>query len=308
MTASATLDERADRQDREDRVGWWSLRHLAAAEASILLRRASLWIGWALTVYFAWQTQRGVDRWPGERYEALLPASFGPMLIGVFVAMVRTGGRDRVDGMLAPAAVLDDVDRAAARLLALVVPVVLAVVTTIAVWIGTLVEGGYSLGEGIRSTTTARHGVLELAQPTLLVALVGAVGVAVGRSRRWIAGSVVTVFVLFLTVVAWWVAQGPVLSIVSPVQTMPLRVALDAGVSAADTPPDWFVYYDDDERQLGWQYVHVATQAGHTIYLLGLVGLAGAALARDRRATMRTIAALVALLGVTIQLFVSPYW
>ena len=149
--------------------------------------------------------------------------------------------------------------------------------------------------------------MVELLQPTLLVALLGAIGVAIGRSRRYVLWIVVTVFVLVATFTAWWMFSGPVLSVVDPIQMMPLRVDLPRGVGPAETPVHWFVDYDAYSSDFQRQVVHRPTVIGHDLYLLGLVGVAGAAVARDRRRLVRAASAVVVVAGLAVQFSVSPW-
>ena len=237
-----------------------------------------------------------------------MPLAFGPMLVGVFVANVRIGGRDRdmADG-LAATAPLDGEDRAAARLMALVVPVGLAALTVAALAIATRLKGGFWLGEGQRRTDNARHALAELLQPVLLVALMGAIGVAVGRSRRWLVWAVVTGFALVFTFTLWWVVRGLLPTAADPVQMMPLRIELPSSVGVADTPSHWLVEYDESTRTAVRQLVHQPTVVAHDLYLLGLVGVAGAAIARDRRTVVRAVSAAVAVAGLALQIAVSPW-
>lgn len=299
---------RPDPRPGVGRVAFGMLRPLATIESQRFARRPSLWIGWALTVYLIATEIGRTGDWPGEIYESLVPMAFAPLLVGTFVAGVRTGARDGADSAsgLAPDAPLDDVDRAAARLLALVVPLALTVVTTSAVWLWTRLEGGFWLGEDLRRTDAARHGIAELLQPILLVALLGAIGIAVGRSRRRVVWTVVTSFVLVVTLLAWWAVQGQVIAVVNPVQLAPLRIPLADGVLSSATPSDWLV---DHEELIGYhrQLVHQPTIVGHDVYLLGLIGIAGAAIARDRRRTVRAVSGIVVITGVIIQLAASPW-
>ena len=263
-----------------------SLRMLCRLEAKSYLTRASIWIGLGLTIVMA--TNSGND-WSGASYQWTVPLSIGPFLLGVFIAGVRTGARDRSSELpgLAEEAPLDAGERAIARLAGLVVPVALGALVVIGITVVSRIEGGFWIGEASRRTDTAQHSVPELFQPVLLVALAGATGVAAGRAVRraapvMIVGAVVW-FVFFG--MAWaWNANG--LHAFAPLQTQPMDVDLGTAVS------------------LG---AHLPTVGWHNAYLIGLsltaCGLAVRG-AIGRRGAM--IGLTLALIGVVAQLVVSP--
>ena len=293
---------------RPDRVGWLHVRQLAWIEARKYARRASIWIGWAAAVLLAATSH---PDWPGGSYENVLPLSFGPMALCVYIAGARTGSRDMDSDLppLAQEAPVDLDDRLAARLFGLAMPIALAFVTAIGIAIVARIEGGFWMGEGPRRTDTAQYSPLEILQPPLMIALAGALGVVTGLAfRRPLLAIFTGAFVWFLLFPAYWVANIPPLNALSPAQIMPLRVPLDDVAAMSDTPADWYVnfpnqYQSEYERSI----VHLPTVAFHNIYLVGLIMVVAAGAARAYRRQVRFAGIAVVIVGVVAQLAVSPH-
>lgn len=276
---------------------------LAQIEARRYAVRPALWIGWLGTVLVA-VYQR--PDWPAGAYQQVLPVSFAFLGLGTFVAAVQAGARDRHP--LAGEAALDVHARAAARLAGLVAPVLLAALTAVGIWLAAAIEGGFWLGDPPRRTDTANYSALELLQPVLLVALAGAVGLAVGRARRQLVGGVV------LAVVAWtalfplyWVWNNAWLYPAAPIQTMPLRVPLPFGRNSIGTPADWLVERPTRyTRAYTRSIVHQPTVLLHDVYLAGLLVVAAAGVSEHRRTAIRGAGVALAAVGVAAQYAVSP--
>jgi hypothetical protein len=291
-----------------DDVAWRDVNELARLESRWFALRLSMWIGWALTVV---EASLQTPEWAGGSYELKIPISFSLMILGVYVAAVRTGNRDRM-GELPPLAIgapLDDDDRYAARLMSLVVPVGLALMTTVVFAVVARVEGGYWIGDFPRRTDTANHSVLELLQPALLVALFGAIGVVLGRRIGHAMVAMILGFVVWMALFPmYWAWNSPPLHVFAPLQSMPMRVNLPQYSAIADTPTNWWVetpgQYDPEFRR---SIVHLPTVAFHNLYLIGLTMLVGAAVARRHRRTVRVGGAVLAFAAVVAQLVVSPY-
>jgi len=124
------------------RVAWPHVLQLTGIEARRYALRASVWIGWAGTVASAALEH---PDWPGGSYENVLPLSFAVMILGVYIAGVRTGSRDIGTDTppLAEEAAIDDGDRLAARLLGLVMPATLALLTSIGIAVVSRVENNF---------------------------------------------------------------------------------------------------------------------------------------------------------------------
>ena len=291
-----------------DRVAWPHVLQLTAIEGRRYAVRASVWIGWAGTVTSA--TLEHPD-WPGGSYENVLPLSFAMMTLGVYIAGVRTGSRDAGSDLppLAEEAAIDDGDRLAARLLGLAMPAALALLTSIGIAIVSHLEGGYWLGEVPRSTHSAQHTPLELLQPVLLVVLGGALGVVTGRAfRRPLLAIIAGAFAWFVLFLVYWIWNMPPMNVAVPAQIMPLRVDLHDVTAMRDLPPGWYVEYP---TQYNAEYVrdlvHMPTIVFHTVYLVGLIMIVGAAAARAHRRSVRRAGLLLAIVGIVVQLAVSPY-
>ena len=285
-----------------------SIRTLGRIEARRYLRRFSLWIGLSVTVLFLILPSQG---WSGSSYETKGALAFTPLMLGVFVAAVRTGNRDRHGDAspLAEEAPVDGGDRAYGRLLGLAAPVGLCVIAVITVLIVSRIEGGYWIGHAPRRTDTAQHSWLELLQPPLLVALAGAIGVASGRAVRHATTVIIAggVFWLFAFIGSWaWNVQP--LHTIAVIQAQPMTVDLGPGIVAEQLPTNWLARAPG-EHDANWarQLVHLPTVAGHNLYLLGLLGIASGLAIRtlwSRRLAYGGLA--VAVAGVAFQLAIMP--
>ena len=282
-----------------------SVRQLARIEAGRSLRRVSLWVGFVITIAFA--ASSTTSDWPGASYEEKLPQVFLPIVLGTFIAAFRTGRRDGQHDVSESAPLGPD-HRALARLGGLVFPVLLTGCIVVGLAIASRIEGGFWLGDDPRRTDTALHSIAELLQPLLIVALVGAMGIAIGRARLRLAAPVAIIVgaVVFTMFTGHFLFNIPPVHAFTPVQTQPLDIELDAAIDIEQVPADWFVKLSDDgppTRQL----VHQPTILGHDLYLLGLTALAaGVAIrgARGRRLALTGTA--LATAGIAAQLLLSP--
>jgi hypothetical protein len=303
MTVSAVLAT----PDVSGSIGRRQVLALAALEARRYARRWSIWVGWAATIAVASFSH---PDWAGGSYEQVVPVSFSGLVLGTYVAAVRTGGRDADTdaGPLAEDAPIDADVRSTARLLGLVVPVALAVVTALGMGVVTRIEGGFWLGETPRRTDAAVHSWAELAQPVLLVAIAGAAGVAVGRRLpRAVIGIVLGVFVWTALFPLCWVWNGDALHPLAPMQTMPLRVPLPDVHNLADAPDGWWVESPSvHHRQFHRQWVHQPTVLLHGVYLLGLLAVVAAPSLMTRRSAVVLAGAALVAVGLAGQWLVSP--
>ncbi len=258
---------------------------LARIESFRMLRRASIWIGFVLSVVLAVTYAREQQDWSSQKYESIVPLSVYPMTMGVFVAGVRSGNRDRSHRRpaLAEEAPLDGDARAWARLASLWVPVAMVVSLMAVIGIASRIEGGYQLGDGPLRTDSAHHSVFELVQPALTVAVVGAAAVAIGRAvRRSGPAIVVGMVLLFFAGGVYWLWNDDAVYTTALVQVQPMDFA---------------------DREA----VHTPTVALHDLYLLGVVALfCGLSLRARPRARLVAGGAAVAISAVAAQLVVSP--
>ncbi len=153
----------------------------------------------------------------------------------------------RLRGALADEAPLGGDQRTVARLASLVVPVGFVTLVMIAIGVGSRIEGGFRVGDGRFRTDSAVHSVVELLQPPLVIAVVGAAAIATGR---WVfrAGPaiVIGVVVLFMTGSVYWMWNAEYAYSTALMQVHPLG---------------------------DLEVVHTPTVMLHDLYLLGLVGL-----------------------------------
>lgn len=250
-----------------------------------MARRVSIWIGTGLTAVGAVVAARGQPDW-SSKFRDLVPLSVVPLAIGTYVAAVRVGNRDRLRDVPPPdeAAPLSGDDRTLARLASLAVPVGSAVVLMIVVGVVSRVEGGFRFGDGVDRTERAVHSLFDLLQPPLVVAVVGAAGIAIGRAVRWSAPSIVIgLLVLFMGLGPWWLWNDRTVYATALMQVQPLDF------------PDRYV-------------VHAPTVALHDLYLVGLIAVfSGLALRASPRGRLVGGGAAVALPAVVAQLVVSPF-
>ena len=193
-----------------DRVGWQHVRQLALIEAHHYATRASVWIGWAGTVLMAAVSH---PDWSGGSYANVVPLSFAMMMLGVYIAGVRTGRLD-VDTDLPPLAeeaAMDRDDRRAARLLGLAMPVGLAFVTTLGIAVVSPDRGWVLDGRGTAPYSTrrcTRHS--RSSNPPWLSPSPAALGVVIGATlRRPLIAILAGAFAWFILFPAYWIWNTP---------------------------------------------------------------------------------------------------
>jgi hypothetical protein len=235
---------------------------LARIESLRMLTRAPILLGFALSILLAAVEANNRQEWSSQKYVALVPLSVLPLALGVFVAGVGSGNRDRSTRRpsLAEEAALGGDARAWARLASLVVPVTMAAIGMLAIGVASRLEGGFWVGDGAFRTETAVHSVFELMQPVLVVAVVGGAAVAVGRAVTWTGPAIVVGMVLlFLNISVYWLWNDDPVYAAALLQVQP---------------------FDSGQSEL----VHTPTVVLHNLYLSGLLALcAGLALRRRPR-------------------------
>ncbi|MGA9278036.1 hypothetical protein [Ilumatobacter sp.] len=278
MTATALLTPFERDAVRRD-----SLVELARIETATMLTRASIWIGFVVSVVVAVTGALADEEWSAQKYQSLVPLAIYPMTLTTFVAGVRAGHRDRSHhgAPLSEDAPLDGDDRAWARLASLIVPVGSAALLTIVISVGSRIEGGFWIGEGTARNDRATHSILELLQPPLVVAVVGAAAIAVGRAVvRSGPAIVLGVVALFMTGSVYWMWNADYVYATALMQIQPVE-DLDA--------------------------VHWPTVGLHDLYLVGLAaGFCGLAVRGPVRRRLALGGAAIAALSVVAQLVVAP--
>jgi hypothetical protein len=261
------------------------MRQLARIESERLARGLSVWLVFIGSMVFAITSAMVEEDWSGQKYAALIPLAMVPMLIGVYVAGVRAGNRDRSVHLspLAEEAPLDGDDRVVARLVSLAVPVALIVPIVAVVGVGSRIEGGYWVGDWPNRTDSAVHSVFELIQPLLAVAVVGAAGVAIGRAIRR-AGPAIALgmLVLFLGSGVYWVWNASPIYPAALLQVHPL------------------------ENEFSVEVVHQPTIVLHDLYLVGLLACCCGLAVRRHRWPLVLGGMGIAVLTIAAQLAITP--
>ena len=258
---------------------------LTRIESATMARRVVIWVGIVLAVAGAVSTARGQSDWEAK-FRDLVPGAIFPMTFATYIAAVRAGNRDRSRRRppLAEAAALDADARTLARLGSLIVPVGLTALLMVVIGVASRIEGGFRFGDGIERTNSAVHSVFDLSQPPLVIAVIGAAGIAIGRTVRWSGPVIVIGFVaLFMGLGPWWLWNDRYAYTTALIQVQPLDF------------PDRYT-------------VHAPTVALHDLYLLGLVAVfAGLSLRSHLRLRLVLGGATVAVLAIGAQLAVSPF-
>jgi len=259
---------------------------LARIESFRMSRRVSIWIGFALSGLLAMTEARNVEDWSSQKYQSLVPMAVLPLTIGVYVAGVRSGNRDRSHRRppLAEEAPLDGDARAWARQASLLVPVAMAVLLMAVIGVASRIEGGFEVGAGLSRTDSAVHSVFELAQPALAVAVIGAAAVAIGRALRRSGPAIVLGMVLlFFAVGVYWLWNDHLVYTTALLQVQPMGF---------------------DRREV----IHTPTVIFHDLYLIGLAALfVGLSLRQAPRRRLIGGSIALAVVAVVAQLVVSPF-
>jgi hypothetical protein len=258
---------------------------LARIETRRMLRQAPIWIGLAASILLAAVEAGNREEWSSQKYVALVPLSVFPLTFGVLVAGVQSGNRDRSHGRppLAEDAPLEGDARTWARLASLAVPATITALGMLVIGVASRIEGGFWAGDGLSRTDAAVHSVFELMQPVLVVSVIGAAAVAVGRAVRWTGPAIIVGMVLlFFSMGVYWLWNDDPAYTAALVQVQPF----DSG------PID---------------LVHTPTVILHNLYLLGLGALCvGLSLRQHPRWQLLGAGAAVAVVAVVAQLVVSP--
>ena len=280
---------------------------LARLEAGRYLRHPVLWLGVTASVYSFWQS-RSIE-WTAGAYSAF-PTDFVGCAWAMFVLGAVAGGRDHLPGDRTPPGWASPGvdDRATGRLLGLLAPLAVVVAVVAGVVIASRIEGGYTIGERGWSTDTAQPSWPEVAQPVLLFAAFGAIGVGMGRSvRHGLVTIVAGTAALFAFGLVAWAWQWSPAVYLTPVQIQPFSVRFDGGPAAA--PDDWWLSAPG-EHQAGWRRLIVdpVMALWHDVVLLG-TGVAGVGWALAGGIGRRLVLIGIALvaIGAVAQAMVAPW-
>lgn len=259
---------------------------LARFEAGRMLAQPAFLVGLAASLA-AILLASGEEAWAGERYYSTMVAwTFTWM--GTLAAAALVAGRQRFfsDPDLFPATPATPGDRVLATALALSGPTLVVAGAVTAVALLNVQDGGFLMGEGEYSRAIVPS-LAEWAQPVLLVALAGVVGVAVAQRRRGrLAVLGALLFATFVGGSAVWAFQAHPLRVLHPFMYPSYERRLPTSFApseweAGDPPlvtPDGGTHGQGDAI---WREVHFDTTAlgWHLLYLIGLI-LVGVWLAR----------------------------
>jgi hypothetical protein len=246
---------------------------LARVEAVRLLFLPAFLVGLGITLAAIF-LRRGQADW-GGRSLYIGPVAWTFACTGTLVAAALVAGRQRflADPDLFPATPATRVDRVLASALALAAPTAVAGIAATVVAVVNVRKGGFLVGTG-PYTRSILPSVADWAQPVLLVALAGVVGVVAAQLRR---GRLAAMgFLAFATLVGGmmnWAFQAHPIRVLHPMMFGEYDARLPAGFSpdgwtAADRallPPDQYVK--------NWREVGFDTTAleWHLLYLAGLI-------------------------------------
>lgn len=281
-----------------------AVRALALLEARRLLLHPAPWLGLLATAWFLRQT--GGD-WASARYHGY-QAALAPMWLGFSIAM--TGCFSRCRSGVADDAPMTSAARAAARLLAGLVLVLVAGGVVVACAVALQVHDGIELGDEPGRTEHAFYTAPELAQPVLLAAFAVALGAAVVHVvRSRVASTVVLTVFWFLCGATYWAFSGDLARLLAPLQVQPFQVRAGAWDADPTTfPADWLLSAPG-EYQDYWARLIVSPwlAAWHDLYVAGLVLLAaGVALSGRPRRVLLVAGLVVAVVAVGLQQAVAP--
>ena len=230
--------------------------------AGLAVTLAAILVGW------------GEEAWAGEGYYDVQVA-WTFTWVGTLVAAALVAGRDRFldDPEIFPAMPATPGERVVATALALSGPalaVAVAVAVVAAIATG---DGGFAMGEGAYARAVVPP-VAEWAQPVVLVALAGAVGIAVAQLRRGrLAVLCAVAFATFVSGSAVWAFQAHPVRVLHPFMYPSYEKSLPpafvpSGRDAGDQPT-----IAPGEHHDSWEEVRFDTTAlhWHLVYLTGLL-------------------------------------
>lgn len=278
---------------------------LARAEARRTLRHPAPWVGVLLSL--GWLQGVAGQDWASAHYEGLL-AAVGPMLIGISMAAVTTFGREQTP--VAADSPMGSGARAAGRLLGSLPLVGLVAVIVAGAAAYLRATGGLRLGDEPGLTMHAHYSLPELLQPVLLAAFAVTVGAAVVRLVRSQPASHVLVFVFWFFVAGtYWLFQGGVAQVFTPLQVQPNSVEIAPPETDPSSFPSGWLLSTPGEFQDHWARLVVSPElaAWHDVYLVGITVLLAATVTPGRlRRPLLVAATLVAVGAVLMQLMVVP--
>jgi hypothetical protein len=254
---------------------------LARVETGRLLRHPAYLIGLAASISVVLQSRAERMTWDQTYY--LSQTAWTYLWMGTLAAAALVAGRQRfvAEPDLFPAVPAEAGNRVLATALALIGPTVVAAFGVAVVAVLNVEDGGFVQGDEGYSRAMV-PALAEWAQPVLLVALAGVVGIALTQLRRArLAVLVLLVFATFAGGTFIWAFQAN-----TAVRVLhPYMYSWEERPVPESTPAHWDNYdpplIAPNEYDSNWREVHFATAAlnWHLAYIAGLI-LLGVWLAR----------------------------
>ena len=250
-----------------------SIRAIAGVEAGRLVRHPAFLLGLAASVLQV-TVRPGTESWAGQtHYLSSIAWTF--VWVGTLVAAAAAAGRQRFhsDPDLFPATPSTSADRVLGTALGLAGPVVVTALFVAFVAIMNARDGGFILGEEPYSLAI-RPSLFEWAQPVLLVALAGVVGILLAQlPRARLAALIGGVLAGFIGGTVIWAFQAYPLRVLHPFMYPTYEDRLPDAFSPDAWAPRDGPLLPPDEYTAHWRAVRFddAALGWHLLYVGGLV-------------------------------------
>ena len=273
MTATTVTRPRAATRTGNRRR---SIRAIAAVEAGRLVRHPAFLLGLAASVLQV-IVRPGTESWAGQtHYLSSIAWTF--VWVGTLVAAAAVAGRQRfhADPDLFPATPSTPADRVLGTALGLAGPVAVTALFVAFVAVMNDRAGGFILGEEPYSVAI-RPSPFEWAQPVLLVAFAGVVGILLAQlPRARLAALIGGVLAGFIGGTFIWAFQGQPFRVLHPFMYPTYEDRLPPAFSPEGWAPGDGPLLPPDDFSVHWRAVRFddAALGWHLLYVAGLV-LAG---------------------------------
>ena len=246
---------------------------VARLEGGRMLRHPAFLVGLAVTL--AQVTIRpGSEDWTGQTHY-LTSIAWTFVWIGTLLAAALAAGRERfhADPDLFPATPVPRADRVLGTALGLVGPALVAAIAVVFVAVRRSRAGGFLLGEG-EYGRAHDPSLFEWAQPIMLVALAGVVGIVVAELRRGrLAALIVALIALFFGGTMIWAFQVHPLRVLHPFMFPTYEESLGSTFTPEGWSPSGPPLIPPGEYHSAWHAVRADTGAlgWHLVYVAGLL-------------------------------------
>ena len=246
---------------------------VARLEGGRMLRHPAFLVGLAVTL--AQVTIRpGSEDWTGQTHY-LTSIAWTFVWIGTLLAAALAAGRERfhADPDLFPATPVPRADRVLGTALGLVGPALVAAIAVVFVAVRRSRAGGFLLGEG-EYGRAHDPSLFEWAQPIMLVALAGVVGIVVAELRRGrLAALIVALIALFFGGTMIWAFQVHPLRVLHPFMFPTYEESLGSTFTPEGWSPSGPPLIPPGEYHSTWHAVRADTGAlgWHLVYVAGLL-------------------------------------